>query len=35
MKTQEKGRADVPKMMGGGYLDKLKARVGAYMKSKY
>jgi len=32
---KEKGRADVPKMMGGGYLDKLKARVGAYMKSKY
>jgi len=32
---KEKGRADAPKMMGGGYLDKLKARVGAYMKSKY
>jgi hypothetical protein len=32
--VKEKGRADAPKMMGGGYLDKLKARVGAYMKSK-
>ena len=32
---KEKGRVDTPKMMGGGYLDKLKARVGAYMKSKY
>ena len=33
----EKGRADAPKkeMMGGGYLSKVKARVGAYMKSKY
>ena len=31
---KEKGRTDAPKMMGGGYLDKLKARVGAYMKSK-
>ena len=33
----DKGRADAPqsKMMGGGYLSKVKARVGAYMKSKY
>ncbi|MDB4335749.1 hypothetical protein OAA03_00650 [bacterium] len=34
---KDKGRADAPqsKMMGGGYLSKVKARVGAYMKSKY
>lgn len=33
----DKGRVDAPqsKMMGGGYLSKVKARVGAYMKSKY
>ena len=34
---KDKGRSDAPqsKMMGGGYLSKVKARVGAYMKSKY
>jgi len=34
---KDKGRVDAPqsKMMGGGYLSKVKARVGAYMKSKY
>jgi len=32
---KEKGRADSPEMKGGGYLAKVKARVGAYMKSKY
>ena len=33
---QEKGRADAPKkeMMGGGYLAKVKARMGSYIKSK-
>jgi len=33
--VNEKGRADSPEMKGGGYLAKVKARVGAYMKSKY
>ena len=33
--VNEKGRADSPQMKGGGYLAKVKARVGAYMKSKY
>jgi hypothetical protein len=32
---KEQGRTDAPKMMGGGYLAKVKARMGAYMKSKY
>ena len=33
---QEKGRVDAPKkeMMGGGYLAKVKARMGSYIKSK-
>jgi len=33
---KEKGRADAPKkeMMGGGYLAKVKARMGSYIKSK-
>jgi len=33
--VNDKGRADSPEMKGGGYLAKVKARVGAYMKSKY
>jgi len=32
---KEKGRVDAPQMKGGGYLSKIKARMGAYMKSKY
>ena len=32
---KEKGRVDAPEMKGGGYLAKVKARMGAYMKSKY
>ncbi len=33
---KEKGRVDAPKkeMMGGGYLAKVKARMGSYIKSK-
>jgi len=33
--VKEEGRTDAPKMMAGGYLAKVKARMGAYMKSKY
>tara|TARA_R100000654_G_scaffold68262_1_gene97106 strand:- start:9365 stop:10534 length:1170 start_codon:yes stop_codon:yes gene_type:complete len=34
--VEEKGRVDAPKkeMMGGGYLAKVKARMGSYIKSK-
>lgn len=32
---KDKGRSDSPQMKGGGYLSKIKARMGAYMKSKY
>ena len=34
---KEQGRTDGerPKMMAGGYLAKVKARMGSYMKSKY
>ena len=32
---KEKGRVDAPQMKDGGYLSKIKARMGAYMKSKY
>lgn len=32
---KDKGRADSPEMKHGGYLAKVKARIGSYMKSKY